>query len=343
MTEFYDSHIGTLKKPWTKERIFEVMFRIKTNNEPTKSGARRTPMHYYWTAKYDIMTEGDKEYLIIKKKKPDCPTIIVVPVEEYFDILFDIHTTNNHCGRDKMLKFVKNKYYIQKKAIEMFLILCPTCGKKRKQIKKPNSKSVVPSKNPIGGIFGLIDFQSSQDGNYKFLLNYQDFLTKFIQLRPLITIQANEIASELLKIFLAFGAPAVLQSDISCESANSILKEIYKLWPQCGIEGISHDEQSSDSIEPLNQEIKNMLSNWLRDNSSTNWSLGCYFVQYQKNTSFNTIIGKSPYGALFGNEKRSIELSTEQKSVVQQEDSIEITIEEDLSDVEIGKQQLDFM
>ncbi|KAK9728639.1 hypothetical protein QE152_g17085 [Popillia japonica] len=34
--------------------------------------------------------------------------------------------------------------------------------------------------------------------------------------------------------------------------------------------------------------------------NSTNWSVGCYFVQYQKNSSHHRIIGRSPYRALFG-------------------------------------------
>lgn len=31
----------------------------------------------------------------------------------------------------------------------------------------------------------LVDMQTCKDGEFKFILNYQDHLTKFIQLRPL--------------------------------------------------------------------------------------------------------------------------------------------------------------
>ncbi|GFV16463.1 KRAB-A domain-containing protein 2 [Trichonephila clavipes] len=40
----------------------------------------------------------------------------------------------------------------------------------------------------------LIDLQSNRDGEYKFLMAYEDHLTKFVQLRPLKTKRAEELA-----------------------------------------------------------------------------------------------------------------------------------------------------
>ena len=55
----------------------------------------------------------------------------------------------------------------------------------------------------------LIDLQSNRDGEYKFIMVYQDHLTKFVQLRPLKTKRAEEVAYHVLQIFLTFGAPAI--------------------------------------------------------------------------------------------------------------------------------------
>lgn len=44
----------------------------------------------------------------------------------------------------------------------------------------------------------------------------------------------------------------------------------------------------------------------MKDNKSANWSVGCYFVQYSKNSSFHRIIGRSPYRALFGADPKTI-------------------------------------
>ena len=53
----------------------------------------------------------------------------------------------------------------------------------------------------------LIDFQASNEVNlsYKFLLVYQDHLTKFIVLRPLKRKTAEEVVRTLMDIFCLIG------------------------------------------------------------------------------------------------------------------------------------------
>ena len=59
----------------------------------------------------------------------------------------------------------------------------------------------------------LIDFQTCADGEFKWLLVYQDHFTKFVQLRPIQSKGAHDVAEALLDIFSIFGVPAILQSD----------------------------------------------------------------------------------------------------------------------------------
>lgn len=47
----------------------------------------------------------------------------------------------------------------------------------------------------------LINMQAQPDGEYKFILGYQDYCTKSVLLRPLIQKHAEEVASVLLDIF----------------------------------------------------------------------------------------------------------------------------------------------
>ena len=55
--------------------------------------------------------------------------------------------------------------------------------------------------------------QSMRDGDFKFILHYEDHLTKFAVLRPLTSKLAAEVGFQLLDIFLLFGAPHILQSE----------------------------------------------------------------------------------------------------------------------------------
>ncbi|GFU77811.1 KRAB-A domain-containing protein 2 [Trichonephila clavipes] len=76
----------------------------------------------------------------------------------------------------------------------------------------------------------LIDLQSNRDGEYKFILVYQDHLTKFVQLRPLETKKAEEVVYHVLSIFLTFGAPVILQLDNVRELSNQVTSEICAIW-----------------------------------------------------------------------------------------------------------------
>ncbi|CAF0998998.1 unnamed protein product [Brachionus calyciflorus] len=115
------------------------------------------------------------------------------------------------------------------------------------------------------GQLDLIDYQSMPDGIYKWIMHYQDHHNKFSYLSPLTSKEANEVAIRLIEIFTLIGAPF-------------------------------------GSVERANADIKNMLSLWMKDNKSTNWSLGLKFVQMTKNNSYHRIIKCTPYFATFGKE-----------------------------------------
>jgi transposase InsO family protein len=109
------------------------------------------------------------------------------------------------------------------------------------------------------------------------------------------------VAIELLKIFLEQGAPVILQSDNGREFTAEVIKELVALWPECKlVHGRPRHPQSQGSIERSNQDVEQMLRIWMEENKTSSWSVGCYFVQWQKNTSYHRIIGRTPYKSLYG-------------------------------------------
>jgi hypothetical protein len=57
------------------------------------------------------------------------------------------------------------------------------------------------------GQVDLMDFQSNPDGKYKFIMVYQDHLTKFCNIKPLTSKKAAEVVFNLIDVFTIFGAP----------------------------------------------------------------------------------------------------------------------------------------
>lgn len=92
--------------------------------------------------------------------------------------------------------------------------------------------------------------QSAPDGEFKWIMHYQDHLTKFSYLRALPNKKASRVALELLKIFLMQGAPMILQSDNGSEFIASIIHDLKDLWPTCHIvHGRARHPQSQGSVE----------------------------------------------------------------------------------------------
>ena len=117
---------------------------------------------------------------------------------------------------------------------------------------------------------------------------YQDHLTKFVILNSLKSKTAEEVAQNLVNIFTLIGAPCVLQSDNGREFSNKIIESLKYLWPELKIvHGKPRHSQSQGSVERANQDIENMISTYMKDNKTSNWSKGLRFVQLMKNRAYH--------------------------------------------------------
>lgn len=254
---------------------------------------------------YDVMTISDQSHLI-KKHESEDEIEFVVAYEDLYDKLYDYHINKTgHGGRVKMEVALRNKLSIPRPAIECFIQCCKSCNEKKQGKHKIVVRPIVSKDFNERGQVDLIDFQSLPDKQYKWILNYQDHATKFLFLRPMETKRAEEVASNLLSIFLLIGAPKILQSDNGREFVNKVILELKDLWPECIIvHGRPRHPQSQGSIERSNQDVENMIRAWMADTNCKKWSVGLQFVQWQKNCSFHRTIGRSPYKALLGCEPK---------------------------------------
>ena len=97
---------------------------------------KRTPSQYHLVRKYDVLSTSTEDNLIMKRKDVNDPIKIILPMEEYYEKLSQIHKDCGRGGCDRMLYALKNKFVIPKPVIEIFVSLCRTCLKKRSQPHK---------------------------------------------------------------------------------------------------------------------------------------------------------------------------------------------------------------
>jgi hypothetical protein len=202
---------------------------------------------------------------------------------------------------------LKKKYAnITRQTIDLFLSLCMQCQLKKKIPKRglvvrPILSNFMNSRCQVD----LVDMQSEPDGDFRFIMNYQDHLTKFTMLRPIRTKTAEEVAYQVLDIFCIFGAPLILQSDNGREFANRVVENLKEMWPGLRlVHGKPRHSQSQGSVERSNQDIRDMLVAWLSDNKQSTWSEGLRFIQSKKNRALHVGIKTSPYEAMFGSAQR---------------------------------------
>uniref|UniRef100_A0A8C4XBG1 Integrase catalytic domain-containing protein n=1 Tax=Erpetoichthys calabaricus TaxID=27687 RepID=A0A8C4XBG1_ERPCA len=270
---------------------------------------------------YDVLTVQGCEKLIEPLSDARESVKKFVHAEELFDILYSTHLSIGHGGRDRMIKQLNTLYKnITQAQIKMFLDLCEPCQQKQKSAKKGIVVKPIISSHFNGRCqVDLINYQSQPDGKFKFLLVYQDHLTKFVVLKPLTSKRDDEVAYNLLDIFLLF------------KFCNKILEYVTQLWPEIQmVNGKPRHSQNQGSVERANQDIENMLTTWMADNQTNKWSEGVRFVQFMKNRGYHSAIKRSPYEAMFGCPAK-VGLSS---SIIPQSVLHSINTEEDLEKLE---------
>ena len=129
--------------------------------------------------RYDVLILGEVSKLIKKQESSDDAIRYFVTIDETYDVIKNSHIALNHAGRDKMVKELNKKYVnISGNAIKLFKSLCEECQLRQRNPNKGVIVKPILSKDfNSRGQVDLLDMQSMADGQYKFIMNYQDHLT----------------------------------------------------------------------------------------------------------------------------------------------------------------------
>ena len=160
----------------------------------------------------ESMNVGEVEEWRLRKKGSNK---IVIPIEAYYNVIKKKHEDLGHAGRNILGKELHTIYAnIGYREVMMFLEFCEQCQlKARKKKKGIITNPILENEFNCRCQVDLIDVQTRPDNDFKFILNYQDHFTKYLRLKPLKSKTVNEVAENLLEIFMDLGTPDILQSD----------------------------------------------------------------------------------------------------------------------------------
>ena len=210
-----------------------ILSRLQQLNDGT---IKKEGKDYRLVNRYERVTQLCQGILVELLRNPKDGTLYLSH-SQLFDAIREQHLLTGHGARDIMHQKTKAKYAnVTKDQLQLFTDLCEDCQLKKKKVRKSLVvKPIVSHDFNSRCQVDLIDMQSQPDGQFKFILNYQDHLTKFLNLRALMCKTADAVADELIDIFCIFGAPQILQSDNGREFANRVVTAVVKKWPQCHI------------------------------------------------------------------------------------------------------------
>ena len=134
------------------------------------------------------------------KNLAGCPKLAYL--ENLFDILFEAHDFIGHGMGEKTFNEIKKKYSnISRHVCIMFVSICPLCAaNKVVTTRKEPLKAILSDTFNDRGQIDVIDMQATPDGQYRWILHYQDHLTKFTYLRA-IRKKSKLILEIILVIF----------------------------------------------------------------------------------------------------------------------------------------------
>ncbi|XP_037367457.1 SCAN domain-containing protein 3-like [Talpa occidentalis] len=288
-------------KIFSKAKYCQLIKEVKE----AKAKAKKESVDYRRLARFDVILVQGNEKLIEAVNGDTDKIRYYLHSEDLFDILHDTHLSIGHGGRTRMEKELQAKYKnITKEVIMLYLTLCKPCQQKNSKLKKVLTYKPLKEVNSRCQV-DLIDMQLNPDGEYKFIMHYQDLRTKLSFLRALKSKRPKEVAHALLDIFTITGAPSVLQSDNGREFSSQIVSELSNIWPELKIvHGKSQPCQSQSSTDQTNEDIQNRIISWMQTNNSSHWAEFLWFIQMTQNRSYHRGMQQAPCEGPFSSEAK---------------------------------------
>ncbi|XP_021116453.1 SCAN domain-containing protein 3-like isoform X4 [Heterocephalus glaber] len=285
-------------KIFSKAKYCQLIREVKD----AKAKAKQESVDYRWLARFDvILVQGNVKLIEAINGETD-KVRYYLHSEDLFDILHDTHLSIGHGGRTRMEKELQAKYKnITKEVIMLYLTLCKPCQQKNSKLKKVLTSKPIKEINSRWQV-DLIDMQLNPDGEYKFIMHYQDLHTKLSFLRSLKSKRPQEVAHALLDIFAVIGAPSVLQSNNGREFSSQIITELSNIWPELKL--VHGKPQVCHSSTEETEEIQKRIFSWMQMNNSPHWAEFLWFIQMIQNQPYHRGMQQTACEDVFSSEAK---------------------------------------
>jgi hypothetical protein len=188
--------------------------------------------------------------------------------------------------------------------VRHFIRQCPVCQKSSQEnpmvYTMPFTTATYEPMERLN-IDSIGPLPPTTDG-YQYILVIIDCFTRFIELFPIKTVNAEEAAYCLLQHLGRYGTPSQIKSDKGSQFVNDVIRH---LLATVGIEhklSLAYSKEENAIVERSNKEVLRHLNAILFDKNITeSWCDYLPLVQRIMNATIHSSIGVSPAALLFGN------------------------------------------
>ena len=234
---------------------------------------------------------------------------LVLPKQCRKTVLHLAHTIPlaGHIGRDKTTRRIPQRFYwptVYKDTAD-YCRSCAECQKSRNLrmqraplvplpiIKEPFERITMDIVGPL---------PRSQSGN-RFILVICNYATRYPEAVPLRTINAENIAEELVKFFSRVGMPKEILTDQGSNFVSQFLTEIYRLLHIHPIRTTPYHPQTDGLVERFNKTLKSLLWKAAVD-VGKDWDKLLPYLLFAYREVLQASTGFSPFELLYGRAVR---------------------------------------
>lgn len=240
--------------------------------------------------------------LLLYKFKPNEPKFYV-PKESRLDLLRLYHDENCHVGTEKCLEKLREHFWFPRMVhfVKKYIKHCLICIE-RKSHSGPKQGFLHPiEKTPVPFHTIHLDctgpFTVTNEG-YKYILLLLDGFTKFCLLKPLKTLNTQELIPLIRDTITIFGTPSLVITD---RGTNFSSNQIESLFRELHIEHhmvATGTPRGNGQVERYVTTVIDMLNTTC--NGSSDWPNGLWKVQQSINTTVQKSTGFTPIQLLIG-------------------------------------------
>jgi transposase InsO family protein len=226
-------------------------------------------------------------------------------------ILYEYHDSpvGGHRGMNKTFREIRKKYEWpnMRREIEQYVKRCKSCqvnknlSPRRKAPMEITTTASRPFERCALDIVGPTDVTNK--GN-KYILTFQDDLTKFVVAIPIPTQDAETVARKFVQnVVLKYGIPEVILTDQGANFLSELFASVCKLLQIRNIQTTAFHPESNGSLERGHRVLVQYLRHYIAEDQR-DWDEWVAYATYVYNITTHRATGYSPFELLFGYRAR---------------------------------------